>query len=255
MDNFMKYDFNINKILLAILVLKGTGSAVHRDRVGHGLAFNIEGEKIYSFKSGESIHVVPNDIIYLPKHSCYTVSSITPGDCYAINFDIDEEVNFPPFAFRTKNCDLFIDCFKKVQKSWNAKKEGFALNCKAQLYNILYNMQKEHSSEYISSGKLSLIMPAVEYIRQHYSTELLRIDTLSAMCNITPEYFRSIFKNHFGVSPLSYINSLKVDKAKNLIESGLCSVSEAAFLSGFSDISHFSRVFKKTVGISPSELM
>ena len=253
LDNFIKYDFKINKIQTALLVPKGTGDAVHRNRLSHGLAFNSEGEKIYSFKSGKHIIVKQNDIIYLPKHSYYTVSNVFPGDCYAINFDIDEEVNFPPLSFRTKNFNMFIDFFKKAQKSWEKKDEGFSLNCKAQLYNILYYLRKEYFSDYISSNKLALILPAVEYIHLNYSAELLRVEKLAAMCNITPEYFRSIFKSNYGVSPSHYINNLKITKAKELLDSQMYPITVAANLSGYVDISHFSREFKRHFGLSPRE--
>ena len=71
------------------------------------------------------------------------------------------------------------------------------------------------------------------------------------MCSITPGYFRSIFKSFYGVSPKSYINGLKIARAKELLASGMYSVTEAAVMSGYTDMSHFSREFKKVVGITP----
>ena len=46
-------------------------------------------------------------------------------------------------------------------------------------------------------------------------------------------------------------NDLKISHAKELLASGMYSVTEAALQSGYADLSHFSREFKKTVGISP----
>lgn len=249
----MKHDFNINKIPLALLVSKGKENSIHHNRPHHGLAFFLGGEKIYQFESGEIITVKQNDIIYLPKHSHYTITTVCQGDCYAINFDFDEKVEFSPFSFHTKNGNIYIDCFKKAQKSWNTKKDGFTLNCKAQLYAILYSMQNEYSLEYIPESRYQLIIPAVEYIHQHYSMELLRIEKLASMCSITPEYFRSIFKNYYGISPNAYINNLKITKAKELLDSQMYSVTEAANQAGYVDMSHFSREFKKYFGVPPKE--
>ena len=50
-----------------------------------------------------------------------------------------------------------------------------------------------------------------------------------------------------------YINDLKISHAKELLASGMYSVTEAALQSGYADLSHFSREFKKTVGISPKK--
>lgn len=76
---------------------------------------------------------------------------------------------------------------------------------------------------------------------------------LSQNANISYEYFRRIFENVYGVSPVKYLNKLRIDRAKELLNSGMYTVADAAFQSGFSDISYFSRFFKKETGLSPSE--
>ena len=120
------------------------------------------------------------------------------------------------------------------------------------LWIALAQTEKELGLSYVGKGKQLLIAPAVEYIHKNYTKASLSVEELAKICEISPEYFRSIFKNHFGASPIKYINNLKIERAKELISSGLYSISEAANLSGFADPCHFSREFKKTVGISPS---
>ena len=112
-------------------------------------------------------------------------------------------------------------------------------------------MQQEYFAHYISKSKLDIIKPAVEYIHQRYTKELISIEELSDMCGITPEYFRKIFKSFYGIAPLKYINTLKISHAKELIKSNMYSVTEAAMQSGYTDMSYFSREFKKETGISP----
>lgn len=95
--------------------------------------------------------------------------------------------------------------------------------------------------------------PAVRRIHEEYATENLTVADLARLCSVTPEYFRRIFRSVYGVSPKRYINELKLSRAKELLQSGLYSVTEAALLSGYTDMSHFSRVFKKETGVSPKE--
>ena len=57
MENFMNYDFNINRIVLAIFVPAGTGGAVHKNRPSHGLAINKAGDKTYTFSDGKKLTV------------------------------------------------------------------------------------------------------------------------------------------------------------------------------------------------------
>jgi AraC-like DNA-binding protein len=114
-------------------------------------------------------------------------------------------------------------------------------------------MQKENLVNYADSGKRELIQPAVSYIHERYTTETLKVTQLAAMCGISPEYFRSIFQSFYGVPPVKYINRLKMEHASELLSSGMYSVTEAATLSGYNDLSHFSREFKKTYGIKPTD--
>ena len=253
MDNFMKYDFNIEKILLACYVGKGMGMRKHVDRQGHGLAFHMSGVKLYTFDDGRKITVKPNEIIYLPKHSTYEVSSDELGDCYAINFDISEEISFAPFAVKAKNELSFLKYFKTAKSIWNEKYKGYTMKCKAELYQIIYNMEQEYFSEYLTNNKFEIIKPGIEYIHREYAKCPLSIEDLSDICGITPEYFRKIFKIYYGTSPIKYINELKISHAKELLASGMYSVTEAATQSGYTDMSYFSREFKKNTDVTPKE--
>ena len=129
------------------------------------------------------------------------------------------------------------------------------MKCKADLYNVIYSIQKEHSYVYYPKNKLDVIEKAINYIHENYATEPLSIESVSTLCNITPEYFRKIFKSFYKVSPIKYINNLKISSAKELLESNLYSVYEVATQSGYSEMCHFSREFKKHTGVCPSEYM
>lgn len=250
MNDFMKCDFNIENIILACYVPKGSGMTVHRNRKSHGLALHTSGVKKYVFENGKVFTVHENEIIYLPLNSTYEVTALQAGDCYAINFDFSKESVYAPFVFKVKNYISMQECFKSAKSAWETKKSGYQLKCKANLYNIIYTLQQEFFS-YVPKNKINIIRPAIDYIHENYTTKLLSIDDLSKMCSITPEYFRSIFKAFYGVSPKAYINNLKITHAKELLASGLYSVTETALMSGYTDMSHFSREFKKATGFSP----
>ncbi len=251
MKEFMNFDFNIEKIVLAIFVPDGTGATIHKNRPSHGLAIHKGGEKIYTFSDGKKLTVKENDMIYLPKYSNYTVTAIEYGSCYAINFDVDEDISFEPFVVNVKNHNEITEHFRIATKIWGLKKNGYMMKCKAELYNIICAMHQEYFLEYFPKNKLEIITPAVDYIHENYTNQMISIDFLSKMCEITPEYFRRIFKSFYGVSPISYINNLKITRAKELLESQMYSVTDAALQSGYTEMSHFSREFKKITGVSP----
>ncbi len=253
MKNFMEHDFAVERIILCCFIPRGKGDAVHKDRASHGLALHIGSERCYKFDDGRELTVRDGDLIYLPKGSNYTVSTNSLGECYAINFDISEEATFEPFAVHIKNARDMLSSFEAAERSFKNKKQGYKMRCKEKLYRILAQLQKEYAAKYFSSSKTELIAPAVAYIHEHYTEGELFVADLARMCNITPEYFRRIFGKIYGSSPIKYINELKISHAKELLSSGEYSVSDAAALSGYSDVSYFSREFKKSTGVPPRQ--
>ena len=188
------------------------------------------------------------EMIFLPQGSTYYVETVEPGDCYAINFS--EGTPFPPFTLSAPD-PTYLSAFRNAERMWKERRSGYRAACKAELYRIIALMQQERP--YLPKQKTALIRPAVEYIQKHYDTELISVTMLAELCGITPEYLRRLFGAAYGCSPVRYINGLKISRAKELLDSGMYSLSEAASLSGYTDMSHFSREFKKSEGLSPSK--
>lgn len=260
MEKFFQNDIQVESISLVWYYNGKADNAIHKNRHDHGIALKLDGGKTeYIFDGKKKITLGQNEMIFLPKGSCYIVdmqknegSGNGISAYYAINFDISLTDTFEPFVLKPKNTTRIQECYHTAYQAWLRKKPGYLLQCKAELYRILYLMQTEYVTEYFSKDKLELILPAVEYIHEHYTDELLNISELSGMCGVSPEYFRKIFKSFYGASPVKYINQLKINRAKELLLSGSYSVSEAAEYAGYPDMSYFSREFKKATGISPS---
>jgi len=79
----------------------------------------------------------------------------------------------------------------------------------------------------------------------------IEIAELAKIVNISISRFFVIFKNLLNVTPLQYINKMRLEKSKELLMISKDSISEIAWQTGFEDQFHFSRMFKKHVGVSP----
>lgn len=255
MKNFMEYNFDIESILISLYVPAGKGMPVHKNRLSHGIVFQTDGIRRYTFEKTNTITVRENDIIYLPKGSNYTVDAQGGGGCYAINFQLFNNISFEPFKFKPKKHKNFFGLFQNTEQVWKQRNSGFEMKCKSLLYNILFDLRKEYELGYITKDTISLIKPAIDYIHSEYTNDNIEISHLAELCNISEAYFRRIFLKSFGISPIKFINNLKIDRAKELITSGLYSISEVAVASGFHDDSYFSRKFKEATGMPPSEYM
>lgn len=255
MDAFLTQTFHDALIKLAIYVAPDAGDAIHKNRPSHGFAYICEGIKVYHFENGKTYTARANDIIYLPKNSNYMVEYKEDGGVYAINFDTTEEIVIPEFMHTVKNPSGFLKSYQNAEKIWTAKSIGYYEKTMQELYNILFLLKQEINAEYLPEAKVTLLAPALEYINAYYPYENISIPYLAGLCRIGEVYFRKIFKNIYGISPLKYIKRLKLVRAKELILSGEYSIQESAALAGFFDDSYFSREFKKEFGVSPKSLL
>ena len=101
-------------------------------------------------------------------------------------------------------------------------------------------------------AKKELVNSARQYIEEH-SAEKFSLKTLSGALFVNGSYLLRTFKEATGTTLLWYHNHVRCERAKQLLTQNDLSVSDVGERTGFSSSSHFSRVFKKMVGMSPSE--
>lgn len=253
MKDFFDCNFNISKVELVCFVEDGQGERLHPNRSSYGLAMHTGGEIIYTFNGQKDFTVRQNDIIFLPQNSNYVVNRILKGSCYAINFNIVDEISLNPFVIKVKDYGRIFNMFQSAERAFRQKNTDYEMMCKSELYSIICAMHREYNSSYISSKKKYIISPALEYIHSEYTNGNISIEYLSELCGVSPAYFRRIFLSCYGTSPIKYINNLKLERAKELLSSGLYSVRDVIELSGFNEPCYFNRFFKKETGITPKE--
>ena len=98
----------------------------------------------------------------------------------------------------------------------------------------------------------SIIENAKEYITQHFNKDI-SLDDVSRAVNISPYYFSKIFKEDTGENFIEYLTNIRMEKAKELLETTEYSMKEICSMVGYSDPNYFSRSFKKNVGVTPTE--
>jgi AraC-like DNA-binding protein len=111
--------------------------------------------------------------------------------------------------------------------------------------SLPYDWNKEYSDA-------KTIKHVREYLHSYLCSEF-SLDELAAFANYSPYHLIRIFKKHTGKTPYKYLMGLKIERAKSLLEKNACSISEVSILCGFNNRTHFSTVFKRMVGMPPSE--
>jgi transcriptional regulator GlxA family with amidase domain len=125
-----------------------------------------------------------------------------------------------------------------------AKVFALEIDRKTQSPFIMFNGQKKHEDEPIKQAQ--------EFIEKNVM-ERISVEELAVKYAIGKRHFIRRFKKATNNTPIEYIQRVKIEAAKKLLENSRKNVNEIMYDSGYTDIKAFRTVFKKITGLSPVE--
>ena len=208
-------------------------------------------------EKGSMIIVNSNEL-----HSGYCES--TPYVCKVLSFkpqnlitdDASQNVIFQPLVVKDKQIDAFMEAiFNECEERLFAYKD----NCKALLTQFLIYLSRNYISDMLSDKisekrkrNLARLNQVLCYIDEH-SAERISNKELADMMYLSEDRFGHLFRKNVGIPPQQYINELRLQKAKELIQSTSHTITEIARMVGFQDYNHFGRQFQRYYGCTPRE--
>ncbi len=120
----------------------------------------------------------------------------------------------------------------------------------AELLILIYRYMDESSLPICTNESLK---KAISYIRMNYQTDI-SISDVAGQTGVGERYLRKLFAQHLNLSPLDYLNQIRINKAIELLRNTEMSIKEICFICGFKSPQYFSRVFKQQMGITPREV-
>jgi len=212
-----------------------------------------------SFRLEGGAHIESNDcdiqidnhsILFIPAGYSYHIKS-QQEIVLCINLNISGQEHLPPQAFTPQNYPVFRDNFQSIYQSWSLKRPGYYHKCMSILYTILSQLDKQCSSIYHSPAFLS-IKHAMDYMHEHFTNEEMSVSTLCQIANLSDTQFRRHFFEVYQMTPVKYLQSLRINYAADLLVNSSLSIEEISAMSGFSDSKYFCFVFKKLKSCPPS---
>ena len=207
----------------------------------------------------ESIIAESGDLVLIPagtKHN-YHLSEKNYAKKFWIHADITVNGNnlfdyfILPYKIHVGKNDYVQGLFQSCLKHADGNSLSDKLNCSAALCSLIA-FYADHCSYYDSREREDEIDRTVKYIKSHYN-EKFTLEDLCNIANLSKGYFLRRFKERTGHSPMHYLNILKIDKAKTLLEQSDKPISEIMAQLGYFDSAHFCKLFKSYCGHSPKQ--
>ncbi|MBQ3085437.1 MAG: helix-turn-helix transcriptional regulator [Clostridia bacterium] len=138
-----------------------------------------------------------------------------------------------------------LECYVHAERFAELRLQGY-------FYDILYGIVKQVERRRLKQEEdVGRIYKALIHLNDHYMSEVTA-EELAAMCGMSVATFRRLFKKYKQTSPLKYKNHLRMLHAREMLQSGLYTVSEICELVNCTDLSHFNKMYRAEFGINPS---
>ena len=219
------------------------------DRERWAVVIKYEGETVYT-SGGKRFLSDLHHVVVLPKGCVYEWECTEAGHFSIIEFE-SPLVYGEPISIPVRHGERIRRLFRDLEYKRNLQRPMLFPESIRDVYGILLAASVEESVGYTASDRQRRLLPALEYISRRYA-EPITNDRLAALTGMSTVYFRKLFTAVMGVSPISYVKQLRIEKAKEMLESDFGTLTDVAQSLGYGSLYDFSRDFKKHVGVAPS---
>ena len=239
-----------------------TFSCIGAPKKQHMLLGILNCRAIYTLKDGKEISVPSNSIVYTPEGSEYRVRFVDCDanegyNCIGINFKLYDESG-DPFGFHDNvkiyNLKHTASVFESMHKIGDACQQAAysPMRILGLFYTLLSDIGSDYHERHNILPKYNVIAKGIKTLESTVASAM-QINDLARICNVSPIYFRKLFKEYSGTTPMEYKLNAMIAQAKQQLIYSDKPVWEIAEMLGFSSATYFCRAFKKRVGMTPME--
>lgn len=224
-------------------------------RQSDSFVYILSGEVEYEDKYKRFVAKKGN-IIYLSEGSNYKINIKNNNYSFiVVNFLFRKHNNmiFENELFEFNNSHNLDSYFIKLNTIWPIGTIDTRLTAKAILYEIYAQLCSYSINNYLPSDSKKLILSIKNELMENCFDSKLNITEIIKSYKISEAHFRRQFKKIYNCSPIKLIQNIRINRAKQLLSNPQLQISEISKTCGYDDVFYFSRIFKKTTGLSPSE--
>lgn len=170
-----------------------------------------------------------------------------------LNNDLGYPLFFPMVPFLQEN---EIEDFNSIISLYENNTQYSRLKANLKLLSLLMSISEDEISKIISKRKgvlnRSIVQKMTSLINADYN-KITGLQYIADTLNYNPTYLSAVFKRNIGTSPIEYLNRIRVEKAKKLIEDGKLTFQEISDEVGVKNYYYFSRIFKRFTNMTMSQ--
>ncbi len=215
-----------------------------KNRSSHGLIFSTCG-KVNYFHGNKRFYTDPTHLLFIPAGISYSLEGEREDVSYVLNFKCN--IPFDEILQLEMPGPDTLDDAEKAVEIFNQKYFYWQTSVRAQLYRIFVSLYQKNTNI-----PPKHIINCIMFLQSNLGNPELSNDMIAQHANISTIYLQKEFIRYFGISPHRYLQNLRISRAKNLLISHQMSITEICFATGYTSVYHFSRMFKRLTGLSPS---
>lgn len=247
-------DFRAENIdILEVERPKGFKHSFKGGRPKHGFIYIISGGMKYTFYNEKrNINLNAGEVLFVPKGCAYS-GEYTENNTRIkiVQFDVKQgaipDYLTAPATIQLPNIAVLIENFFENIDSITTKRTFYYLHC---FYNLMWQIDESY---FAMPKKYKRLQPALSEITEYWNKNETVL-YYAELCDMGEVSFRRYFKEFTGKSPIEYRNDIRLSNAKIQLESGQYNVSEVAEDCGFSNLSFFTRLYKRKYGHTPKKV-
>ena len=259
------YDLQVSSISRVVEIQPDPSWSItnHCNDNQYTLGYAIRGRAAYSLPEDIRFNVSQGDILFFKKNMIHSGKSDpeNPWHFYSAVFDLaisdprtNEAINQIPTLSKISNETMFYSLIKQLHHAWVGKRSYSLIACRSIIMQAMITLLKTTESAGINPTHYQAVENVITLLQNDF-TQRYSSEQLAQLCGLSYSYFRTLFSKITGMSPTHYQNSVRINKAKDLLSNGDCNVTEASLSVGIEDIYYFSRLFKKVTGSPPSSFI
>ncbi|MDE6761465.1 MAG: AraC family transcriptional regulator [Lachnospiraceae bacterium] len=234
-----------------------------RGRIDYQLIYIASGKAHFYFEDREEIVTAGHMVLYRPKEvQKYVYYGMDQTEVYWVHFTGSDVKNILRQYGISDNMHVFYcgalleyqSLFRLMIQELQMCREDYQELLAMMLRHILILIHRQMNNvKKTDSGFMTEeIDLAVTYFNEHYNTDIC-IEEYAASRHMSTSWFIRNFRKYTGFTPMQYILEIRISNAESLLEATEYNITEISRIVGYDNPLYFSRLFKRSKGLSPSE--